>query len=428
MEQAQRAARADAKEERNMDFDQKTAEGRDYARVYPTMGGELGNRNLRTAAVEAGNKDMVGWAKPDGQDIEWRLYKDQVPAGLDVDKAFGKFATEAAREASLAETAAFKERQSMAAGVTRAPRGQEIPEGDRMYPNTALKADFDRDVAIAKKNGTDVKYDGQAGAWYVSQGEKVGWDKYKTPEAKAQWEAEATLTQAQRRGMARDADRVIDATAERAAGRHFVADNAAGYKLPDPTASREAKKLFDSQGKALKEASDVDVSRIHVRTKDAAMELRDKMTQIRLNKALDLHAHEGLTPKEFYEAGRYQQGDKSRYEGEKRQRQMAGGAGLGPTEFAQLVALERGYSAIRKEAVDRGLIADRSRGQGEAAERQQEQAPRQERQAPQQEQAPAKQLETADAGAPAGDAAPEGRKRARGNRSWAAAMDQSVGR
>jgi len=421
-----------------MDFDQKTPEGRDFARIYPTMQGETGNRALRTAAVEAGNKDMVGWDKPDGKNIEWRVYKDQVPAGLDVDKTFGKFATEEAKAASLAETADFQQRQSLASNVTKAPRGQEIPAEDRMYPNTALKAEFDRDVASRKKEGVEVKYDGPAGAYHVVAGSKEGFDKYKTPEAKAQWESEAKLTQAQRKQMAQEADRAIDSTAERAAGRHFVADNAAGFKLPDPAQSRDSKKVHDSQMSALKKAPDVEVARILARSRDARDELRDKMVQIRLNKALDLNAEKGLTPREFYAAGRYQEGDKSRFEGEKRQRNLAGGAGLGPTEFGQLVALERGYGVVKKEAVARGLIADRSRGQGQSAEQKQEQgqsqaqeprqerqAPQQERQAPQQErQAGAKSPEMADAGAPAAEPAAEKKGRARGNRSWANSLAQ----
>lgn len=420
-----------------MDFDQKTSEGREFARLYPTMQGDNGNRALRTAAVEAGNKDMVGWQKPDGVNIEWRLYKDQVPAGLDVDKAFGRFATEEAKAASLAETAEFRSQQTLASNVTKAPRGQEIPAEDRMYPNTALKAEFDREVASRKKDGVEVKYDSTAGAYHVVAGSKEGFDKYKTPEAKAQWESEAKLTQAQRKQMAQEADRAIDATAERAAGRHFVADNAAGFKLLDPNQSRENKKVHDSQMKALKAAPDVEVARILARSRDARDELRDKMVGIRLNKALDLNAEKGLTPKEFYAAGRYQEGDKTRFEGEKRQRALAGGAGLGPTEFAQLVALERGYSVVKKEAVSRGLIADRSRGQGQSAEKQQEQgqsqapqqerqAPQQERQAPQQErQAPAKAPEMAGADAPAGEPAGEKKGRARGNRSWAQSLAQN---
>lgn len=414
-----------------MDFDQKDGD-REYARLYPTMQGETGNRALRTAAVEAGNKDMVGWKKPDGVNIEWRLYKDQVPAGLDVDKTFGKFATEEAKAASLAETESFRERQSLAANVTKAPRGQEIPEGDRMYPNTALKAEFDRDVAAAKKNGVEVKYDGGAGAYHVVSGSKEGWDKYKTPEAKAQWESEAQLSQAQRKQMAREADRVIDATAERAAGRHFVADNAAGFKLLDPSQSQANKKANDAQMAALKKAPDVEVGRILARTRDASNELRDKMTEIRKNKALDLHAHEGLTAREFYEAGRQRQGE-GRYEGEKRQRQMAGGAGLGPTEFASLVALERGYAVVRKEAVARGLIAERrtERQQDQSVEQQQGQAQQQdkaqeragvqqERKAPQQDKAP----EMAGADAPAAE---EPKRRARGRSNWGNALAQGGG-
>lgn len=416
-----------------MDFDQKTSDGRDFARLYPTMQGETGNRALRTAAVEAGNKDMVDWQKPDGVNIEWRLYKDQVPAGLDVDKTFGKFATEEAKAASLAETASFKERQALASNVTKAPRGQEIPEGDRMYPNTSLKADFDRDVAIAKKSGVEVKYDGGAGAYHVVSGSKDGWDKYKTPEAKAQWDSEAALSQSQRKQMAREADRAIDATSERAAGRHFVADNAAGFKLLDPNYSQSNKKANDAQMAALKKAPDVEVGRILARTRDAKNELRDKMTQIRLNKALDLHADQGLTAREFYDAGRQRPGE-GRFEGEKRQRLMADGAGLGPTEFAQLVALERGYAVIRKEAADRNLIVERrterqqdqsvEQQQGQGKQQEQAQGKQQERLAPQQDKAP----EMADAAAPAGDAGGETKqRRARGNRNWGNALASGVG-
>jgi len=417
-----------------MDFDQKTPEGREFARLYPTMQGDTGNRALRSAAVEAGNKDMVDWKKPDGVNVEWMLYKDQVPAGLDVAATFGKFATEEAKAASLAETAAFREQQSLASNVTKAPRGQEIPVEERMYPNTALKAEFDRDVAARKKEGVEVKYDSTVGAYHVVAGSKEGFDKYKTPEAKAQWETEAELTQAQRKQMAREADRAIDATAERAAGRHFVADNAAGFKLPDPEQSRDSKKVHESQMKALKAAPDVEVARILARSRDAREELRDKMQSIRLNKALDLHADKGLTPKEFYAEGRWKEGDKTRFDGEKRQRNLANGAGLGPTEFAQLVALERGYAVVKKEAVSRGLIADRSRGQGQSAEQKQEQGqsqaqePRQERQAPQQErQAGAKSPEMADAGAPAGETEGKPKGRARGNRSWANSLAQGGG-
>lgn len=420
-----------------MDFNQQTPEGREFARVYPTMNGENGNRALRTAAVEAGNKDMVGWDKPDGKNIEWRVYKDQVPAGLDVAKTFGRFATEEAKAASLAETAEFQQRQSLAANLTKAPRGQEIPQEDRMYPNTKLRAEFDRDVAASRKNGVEVKYDGPAGAYHVVAGSKEGWDKYKTPEAKAQWDAEAELTQAQRKQMAREADRAIDATAERAAGRHFVADNAAGFKLPNPEESRESKKVHDSQMKALKGAPDVEVARILARSRDARNDLRDKMVQIRHDKALDLHAHKGLTSREFYAEGRWKEGDRSRFDGEKRQRNMAGGAGLGPTEFAQLVALERGYGVVKKEAVARGLISERTRSQGQSAERSQEQgqsqgqsqgqAPqqeRQERQTPQPErQTPQPERQTAamaGADAPAADSAEAPKRgRARGRQNWA---------
>ncbi len=420
-----------------MNFDKTTADGREYAVLYPTMNGENGNRALRTAAAEAGNKDMVGWVRLEDKSAEWRIMKDQVPAGLDVDKAFGRFATEEAKAASLAESSEFKRNQGMASDLTRSPRGQEIPLEDRMYPNTALKAEFDRDVASAKKNGVEVKYDGAVSAYHVVSGSKEGFDKYKTPEAKAKWESEAELSAGQRREMARAADKAIDVTAERAAGRKFVADNAAGFKLLDGKSSREAEKSNNAQMKGLKEASDVEVLRVHGRTKEASAELRDKMVNIRLRKALDLKAHEGFTASEFFELGRARAEDKSRFEGENRQRQAAGGAGLGPTEFGHLVALERGYRVIRKEAIDRGLIADRSQARGQSNEQTNEQqgqqqsrqqegpAQQQERPAQRQEQAPARELENAGAGQAQGDTPPAAPARSR--RQWAQSMEKNMG-
>lgn len=322
-----------------MDFAHIDSEsGAKFALLYPL---KSQNRELKSLAVDNGAREMVEFKMVEGQP-QWRLYEGRVPAGVDADAVFGSFASPEAKAASLAET---QELQARKASAARAIDTAEIPEEKRYYPTLAMKQEFDqmRGAANAK-----FAYVAAAGAWVHKEGPTEGFEKFQTPEAKQQWQAEAKLSRYERDRIQRGASDAIDVSAEKVAGRHFVADNAQGFHVPS---AKTLPALHDRQIAAMKAAPDNEIARVHSATRERLGTLLRKETSIRFTVASKENPE--LQAKDFAKLP------------EAEQKQLGKGAGLNDKEFFELVAIRRGHKMIRQEMIDRGLIADRAQAKGQ---------------------------------------------------------------
>ena len=311
-----------------MDFNMQNDKGEKYALLYPLY---EQNEELKKAADEIGAKSALVY---DRNERGFRLYESKVPEKTDVDAIFGKYATEEAKAASVAEREKVDQMKTQAARAT----GAEVDESKVYYP---AKGNGDKEAfnKLREEKGTKFVYSSRMGGFVHREGPTEGFERFQTPEAKAAWQAEFTKNREASERRRDVASEGVDVMAERANGRDFLADNSKGFMLP----SKSQEAVRKSQIDAMKKASDEELSQVFKITEGAKKALERKQYGIQVNAA----KNRGVSVEDF-----------NKMDPAKR-REAANFVGLNKEDFSKLAALTAGFFGIRDELVDRGLLESR---------------------------------------------------------------------
>lgn len=218
-----------------------------FARLWPLV---AQNQELKEAAKDA--PDMLKFSR-DGGEPHFRLYGSRIPPSVDADAAFGSFATEAARDASIGESAAFRASKQAVDKAQGAVLDQAYPVESRYYPAMA-DGNRDRFTQAIKDSGLDprkdVPYVMKVGAFVSKNGPVAALAEWQTPEAQAMWKAEEGRLKAQAgKGVSRG-EEVTRATALRVDGKSFQADTMKGLVLPAAKFPNERAAVVKAVGEA----------------------------------------------------------------------------------------------------------------------------------------------------------------------------------
>lgn len=320
-----------------MDFpmvDEK--EGR-YAHVFPV--GSDGNESLRKVANDLGDPKMVGW-RGKGEEARWRLFESRIPQGVDPEQAFSKFLTPEAEKGFMSERA---QRLESAKTVERVmPKSEEIPADKLYYPVTGKERDaFNAKIAEHKEAGNpvDMLYNPKVGAYVHRSGPTEGFERWQTPEAKAEWDARGRVREnAQERTASRAAE-VADqgGVADlRGKGLHFQAEHINGFKLPSPAKYPDEHKAMME---GMKKAPNEELEAVFKTTEAGMRALERKLYAVQLSAA----EKKGVDKAAF---------DKMDSKG---RREASGYADISREEFANLVSLKNGFFKLNAERNERGM-------------------------------------------------------------------------
>ena len=348
-----------------MDFDRTDPDtGEKVAMLYPSY---KQNVELKKVAIEAGDRDMVKFSR-DPENPGFMLYENRL-GGRNADELFGRFATPEAKDAFMAEKTEFEARRANGERVTQS----EISEDRKYYPaigngdREALKEL--RKQREAEGNPIKISYNPRAKAFVHYDGPTEGLERFQTPEAKAAWVSEengvARDERAARTRRERTAEAALDVAAERAAGNHFVADNAMGFRLPskDKFPDEHAKQV-----NALSNASEAELSRVWARTRAEESKLSHHIygVQIKAAKEKDPYFDKGAWDKKSIA-----------------DRGKVVGRIIPESDYIRVLQLKNGLLAINREAKNRGLVLsveqarEKSSPERAPAAEQREQAPQQ---------------------------------------------------
>lgn len=311
-----------------MQFDRENDKGEKYALLYPKF---EENEVLKKAADEVGASNALRY---DRDEKAYRLFEAKVPEKVDVDKVFGRFATEEAKAASVAERDEVSAKKKSAARAT----GAEVDESRIYYPAVG-NGDREAFTKMRQETGAQFFYSSRHAGFVHKDGPTEGFERFQTPEAKEAWAAESGKVKEASRSRREKAAEGIDVMAERANGRVFLADNAQGFLLP----SKSQTEARDAQMATLKSASSEEVAQVYRITEAAKGALDRKLYGIQLTAAKE----NGVEKDDF---------DKMKSED---RRVAANYKGLQKEDFSKLTALTGGFFAIRNEMVDRGLLQTR---------------------------------------------------------------------
>ena len=312
-----------------MEFNLENDKGEKYALLWPLFSE---NETLKKDADEVGARSALEFSR---EEKTFRIYEAKIPDGVDVDKTFGRFATDEAKEAATKEREDFQAKKEAAAEMS----GASVDEGNRYYPARANghRKEFDQ---LRKDN--EVTFGYRNGAFFHKDGPKEGFEKFQTEEAKKAWEAEAGTGKSVSQRRTENAAEGIDAIAERANGREFLADNVKGFMLPS-TSQAQAR---ESQLNAMKGASDEELAQVYKITQASLQAMERKQYGIQIKAVM---AKEGDS---FDKAAFNKMTVEDRTK-------AAEGARLSKEDFAKLVGIKNGFFAMNKEMKDRGLIQSR---------------------------------------------------------------------
>lgn len=320
-----------------MKFDRETKDGRKFGLLWPTV---EQNGDLKDQADGLGAK--VQWDRATGG---YRLYEDSIKPGLDVDKEFGKWATEEQMNASQAERAQYK----AATKTIDKASGVDRSEANRYYPVSGPEREAFN--ALRQKEGTHFKYDREAGAFLHQHGPKEGFERWQTDEAKAEWAAHFEMMKAAQTKERASVENGLDVMKERSNGRDFVAENAQGFMLP----STKQEAARSAQLNALANAPTEEVAEVFTRTKDALTKLERQQYAVQIKAAQKNDP--SMSTADFNAMKHTERAEK------------AGGKGLSEPDNRQMLALRYGFYKVRERAIELGLVTDR-----DAAKKLQEQA------------------------------------------------------
>ena len=306
-----------------MQFEQTNDKGENFTLLYPSY---EENEALKKAADEVGARNALQF---DRKERAYRLYEAKVPENVDVDKVFGKYATEEAKAASVAERESVDALKKSAARAT----GTEIDESKIYYP---AKGNGDKDAFMKLRQETGAS---RQGGFVHKDGPTEGFERFQTPEAKKAWQEEYGKVQEASRKRRENAAEGIDVMAERANGRVFLADNSQGFLLP----SKKQEAARSAQIEAMKGASNEELTQVFKITEAAKNGLDRKLYGIQLNAAkergVEQEAFNKMKPEERRKASDFK--------------------GLDKAEFSKLVSLTSGFFEARQEMVGRGLLETR---------------------------------------------------------------------
>lgn len=315
-----------------------------FARLYPLVSQ---NEQLKAAAKDA--PDMLKFSR-EGGEAHYKLYESRIPPSVDADAVFAPFASDAAREASIAEGAAKRAAKESVDRVQRSTAAEAYPEEVRYYPaiaegnrerfNQAVK-----DAGLSTKSvqldggGTkpaDVSYMPSIKAFVSKVGPVPSLAEWQTPEAKAMWDAEGErLQKQQRKGVDRAAE-AVEATALRAEGKHFLADNLTGLILPPAKNAEERAAVVASIGAASLE----DLKKVQQITEESHKALSRRQYAIQIKAAQQKDPN--LSAEKFNAMN------------DKQRRVAAGYNELSNEDFLKMVGLQYGKMAIVNELKARG--------------------------------------------------------------------------
>ena len=318
-----------------MEFDRTDDQGRKYAVLTPVF---EQNATLKDEAKNAGatvtfDKSVHGY----------RLLEDSIPKGVDADAIFGKYATPEAREAAAAERAAFESKMQSAEKVVNS----SIDESKLYYPpqKDGERKAFDE---MRKNNEVDMKYSPKAGAFVHRGGDASGFERWQTPEMKAQWTKEGDERKAKQEQRVSEAGKAVEKIGKIADGKSFLAEHENGFMLPSKdrhaelhAGLKESLVKMKDGGRA-KDVSDEDLTQVFKNTQSSLRTLERKKYAIELQNAqkkdptLTSEAFQGMNDAD--------------------RRKASGFKGMSNEDFSRMVALRAGMFAVRDEMISRGLI------------------------------------------------------------------------
>lgn len=329
-----------------------------FARLYPLV---ADNEKLKEAAKDA--PDMLKFSREGGVP-HFKLYESRIPASVDADTAFAPYATDAAREASMAEGAAKRAAKEPMERAQRATAAEAYPEESRYYPaiadgnrdrfNQAVKdagLTTKKSVVDGVDKPADVAYMPSVKAFVSRVGPVPALAEWQTDEAKATWAAEGERLQSQQRKGVDRAAEAVEATALRAEGKHFLADNLKGLMMPPTKNAEERATVVASIGAASLE----DLKKVQEITAGEHKGLIRQQYAIQIKAAQQKDP--SLTAETFNKMN-----DRDR-------RVAANYNELSNEDFSRMIGLQYGKAAINSELQSRGehMTVDQARDKKERA-------------------------------------------------------------
>ena len=304
-----------------------------FARLWPLVSQ---NQELKAAAKDA--PDMLKFSR-EGGEPHFRLYESRIPASVDADATFGGFATEEARQASIAEGAAFRATKQTVDRAQGETLDKAYPVESRYYPAMAdgNRERFNQAIKDAGLNPrSDVPYVTKVGAFVSKSGPIPALAEWQTPEAQAMWKAEeGRLREQAGKGVSR-AEEATRATALRVDGKSFQADTMKGLVLPATKFPEQRAAVL----KAIGEASIEDLKGALERTEREHTALKRKQYGIQIRAAqerdpkLTTEAFNALNDSELRVAANYNE--------------------LSKEDFARKIGLQYGAKSLTDELKARG--------------------------------------------------------------------------
>lgn len=391
-----------------MDFphvDERTDEK--FTRLWPLV-----DQNVKVKEAAKADPAMLGvpskQEKADAGGFHYKLYEARIPAGVDVDKAFGAWATEEAKAASIAEGESARKAKDI---VKQKGPAEEL----RYYPAVEAEEGKNRDAfnktvaAIAEARGLErkdiVKYDNSAEvkAFVSKVGPLPELAYWQTPEARAAWQAEGAKLQKGVDKSAGRAEEIVNRAAALGKGEEFLGRyGEKGLQMPPKKFAKERGEVEAE----IRSASTEDLQKVRAASEREFKALEKRLYAIQIEAAkknnpdLTPEAFNKMKPEERREAAKYEE--------------------LSSDDFRRMVRTKDGFFRLNDELNERGehLTVNQARdlkAKGEA----QEQAK------PVDEKGKGQKVDTAE---PEKAAEQGGRQRSRGAMSAAAAMASQLNR
>lgn len=406
-----------------MDFpnvDERTEER--FARLYPLVAENVKVKEAAKAApkmLEVPSKEE----KAEVGVFHYKLYENRIPAGVNADEAFGAWATDAAKSASLKEVAEHNAGKGVVQGQQEAAALARFPETVRYYPaveagegknrdafnaivedivkqrDAAAKASdpeskVQRKDVIAYNNGEHVK------AFVSKDGPIPELAYWQSDEAKQAWAKEGEKLQKGTDKTVEHAKDMVDRASSIASGAEFMGKYGKGLPMPSKANATE-RSAVEAE---IRGANSKDLQEVRAVSEREFKFLERKQYAIQIQGAQKIDPE--LTSKDFNALKPAERIEKS------------GGLNLEEADERRLKRVKDGFFTINRELQDRGehLTVDQARDLKSKGETKEVVKPVDEK---------GQSLKSDPAPAP--DAAATGRQSSKG-RSAAAALASQLGR
>ena len=396
-----------------MDFphvDERTDEK--FTRLWPLV-----DQNVKVKEAAKADPAMLGVPtkeeKAEAGGFHYKLYEKRIPAGFDADKAFGAWASEEAKAASIEEGAAGRKSKEVVEQRQRQSAEERAPQNVRYYPAVEAEEGKNRDAfntavaEIAKARGLErkdvVKYDNSAEvkAFVSKVGPLPELAYWQTPEARAAWDREGEKLQKGANKSAERAEEVVNRAARIGKGEDFLGKyGEKGIQMP-PKKYEKERSAVEAE---IRSAGTEDLQKVRDASEREFKALEKRLYAIQIQAAkkkdpqLSTEAFNAMKPEQRREAAGYEE--------------------LSSEDFRRMVRTKDAFFRVNDELNERGehLTVGQARdlkAKGEA----QEQAK------PVDEKGKGQKVDT---GAP--EKAQEGRQRSRGAMAGAAALASQLNR